>query len=227
MAKIKLGAFVTEISGKVGGTIFSRNRGGAYVKNRVVGSNPRTTAQSRVRSFFSSISQAWRNLTQSQRDAWEGLAEQQQTVDSLGDVRRLSGSSLHQQRNLNRLNIGESILTSPVASEDTPDSEFTLEPVTPNQILLTMRANLAGNTVQVFATAPVSPGISNLGSRFRKIGNFVPQELTGDVNVLNAYTARFGAPVIGQRIGLRTISVERDSGVAGVEFRTSAIVMEP
>src|SRR3990172_5110235 len=59
-ALIKMsGVGITEASGKLGGQVFTRNKGGAVLRNRVVGTNPQTVAQQAVRAIFGAISSAW------------------------------------------------------------------------------------------------------------------------------------------------------------------------
>ena len=68
--KIKFGAIVTDGRGKIGGHVASKNRSGAYMRTKVTPSNPNTASQSQARSILASASQNWRNLTDSQRKAW-------------------------------------------------------------------------------------------------------------------------------------------------------------
>ena len=44
MAKIKFGMMMTDASGKLGGQVFSKNRGGSYVRTKVTPTNPQTAA---------------------------------------------------------------------------------------------------------------------------------------------------------------------------------------
>jgi hypothetical protein len=55
MAKINFGQTVNDARGKLGGTVFSKNKSGAYTRRKVTPANPRTVAQSRVRNFFGTL----------------------------------------------------------------------------------------------------------------------------------------------------------------------------
>ena len=71
MARIVLGPTVASASGSVGGCVFSRNRYGPYIRQRVNPVNPNTFYQNQVRSLFSVLSTAWNiDLDQAERDAW-------------------------------------------------------------------------------------------------------------------------------------------------------------
>lgn len=102
MAKIKLSSIgITNLSGKAGGTIYSRNRGGNYAKNFAVPTNPDTSLQQHVRGIFGSISSSWRSLTQAERDSWAQKSQYYPQKDVFGDTFYLSGFGLYQKLNGN------------------------------------------------------------------------------------------------------------------------------
>src|SRR3989304_7368357 len=109
-ALIKMGAFVADISGKVGATIFPRNKGGSYAKNRVVPANPQSSFQANVRSLFTAITQAWSGLTSNQRTGWNSAVGDFPYQNRLGETKTLSGKALFQKLNENLLNVGESVI---------------------------------------------------------------------------------------------------------------------
>jgi hypothetical protein len=64
-------------SGKMGGTVASRNRYGSYVRQRVIPVNVRSTRQVLIRSRMTGFSQLWNvSLTDNQRTAWNDYASQ-------------------------------------------------------------------------------------------------------------------------------------------------------
>lgn len=73
-------------SGSIGGCVFSRNRYGAYVRNRSVPVNPGSTFQNTVRANLASLSQAWvSELTDNERASWDQYASQVPRTDALGN----------------------------------------------------------------------------------------------------------------------------------------------
>lgn len=65
-----------EISGKLGGIVFSHNRGGPYMRILVTPVNPNTPAQSFIRTLTADLATAWVDtLAQSQRDGWNAYDE--------------------------------------------------------------------------------------------------------------------------------------------------------
>lgn len=62
------------LTGKMGGQVYSRNKGGAYVRAFVKPNNPQTNQQLLSRSGFSDASKAWYGLTSAQQGGWNGYA---------------------------------------------------------------------------------------------------------------------------------------------------------
>ena len=93
--KIKWGALVTDGRGKIGGQVASRNRSGAYMRNKVTPVNPQTDAQQRSRSILASFSEGWRGLTEAQRAAWNAAVSQFETTDVFGDTIQPTGKNLY------------------------------------------------------------------------------------------------------------------------------------
>lgn len=76
----------------MGGTTFSRNRGGMYTRSRAVPTNPNTVRQQAQRSLFSAAVVAWSTLlTDQQRAAWNTYGENVPVTDRLGQTKNLSG----------------------------------------------------------------------------------------------------------------------------------------
>lgn len=63
-----------ELRGKMGGQVYARNKGGAYVRAFVRPINPKTQKQSSVRTLFSSSAKTWNALTDGDRGGWNSFA---------------------------------------------------------------------------------------------------------------------------------------------------------
>lgn len=65
-------AILTTMSGKLGGAVASKARGGIqYFRKLVIPRNPRSFLQTAIRNATAGVSSAWKaTLTQTQRDAW-------------------------------------------------------------------------------------------------------------------------------------------------------------
>ena len=94
-------------SGSIGGTVWSRNRSGVYIRNRSVPVNPNTDKQVAIRNIVRALAIAWdQTLTQPQRDAWNLYAANVDWINSLGQTVNLTGLNHYIRSNTPRLDIG-------------------------------------------------------------------------------------------------------------------------
>lgn len=75
MALVQFGAIVTEIRGKVGSLIYSRNRGGAYVKALGTWTDPSTANQIIQRGYLTNAVLFWQKMSAACKLAWEKHAQ--------------------------------------------------------------------------------------------------------------------------------------------------------
>ena len=235
-ALIKMsGVGITEASGKLGGNVFSRSKGGAVLRNRVVGTNPQTVAQQMVRAIFGAISSAWRNLNDDQRAAWNAIAEDYPYQNRLGETKLLSGKALFQKLNNNLLYAGESLLTSPLAPEGVNApvdlTSFSIERNIAGDGLsagtVTIDLASAGDSTTIVvleATPPLSPGIKNATPRFVRIEQMTATSSSANFNFASNYVAIFGVPAAGSQVQVRAFSVNPSTGEKSAAFKASTIV---
>ena len=216
MALIKLGAFITELSGKIGGTIFSKNKGGAYAKNRVVPSNPQTSFQNTIRAFFSIIAKRWKTLTQVERDSWSSAAQTVTRTNRFGDTIKLSGSQLYQERNLNLYNARVPFIDSPVVGVLSLNNFISIFSQSVASLSLNTGVQPVGATMVWYATASVSPGIKNIGNLYRRIGKTTSLDAS-PVDLTSLYNAKFGPAIVGQRVGFRCVVIENATGLSSLK----------
>lgn len=140
MAKIKTTAFLDAISGKVNGTVFSRNRSGAYVRSKGVikfkagseladsvnlsGPTVQTgSAQGAQISILSTLSKKWGGvLTGDQRIAFNNAVDSWQRTDVFGDLKTPTGFNLFTRLNATQLSLLQHVsgLMVPVPPINTP-----------------------------------------------------------------------------------------------------------
>jgi len=94
-------------SGSIGGTVWSHNSSGAYIRNRSVPVNPNTDRQVAVRNAVRALAIAWNlTLTQIQRDAWNVYAANVSWVNALGQTIHLTGLNHYIRSNTPRVQNG-------------------------------------------------------------------------------------------------------------------------
>ena len=113
MAIIKFGGGIAEMRGSIGGTVFARNRSGAYARNRTKPINPNTARQQAVRSRMSTLNNRWLTiLTNANRASWALYADGVEMLNKLGEVMHLSGINQFVRTNSARLQNGLGVLDS-------------------------------------------------------------------------------------------------------------------
>lgn len=194
MAKIKFGAMMVDASGKLGGQVFSKNRGGAYIRTKATPLNPQTTAQMAIRGIFASISSAWSGLQETSRQSFNNLVSSYARTDIFGDLRNPSGKNLFQRLNQNLVISGQAQITECSQPSEVPFanlSDVTLNDAFP-EISLTYTGNTTGSKVVIWATPPLSAGTSFVKNKLRQIA--VINGANGETrDIVVEYMAKFGA----------------------------------
>lgn len=107
MAKIRMSAIgISQISGRIGGSVFAHNRGGMYVRNNGKAVNPQSAKQTALRSIFGMVAQAWGQLSEAQVRAWNFYGQENPKTDVFGESRPQSGFGAFVSCNQNRLHAG-------------------------------------------------------------------------------------------------------------------------
>lgn len=187
-------------SGSLAGTTSSRNAFGQYRRTRAQPVNPATSFQQAVRARMSNNSQNYRDLTSTQRIGWTVLGQSIVRNDSLGQSYFLSGFQAYCLVNNNNLAAGNAVVSDAPAHVP-PDPILTLTPTITTasySVAFTPTPLGAGERIFISASPQRSPGRSFEGD-FRLISVSAAAG-TSPVNLLSAYQARFGTPVLGLRI---------------------------
>lgn len=118
MATLLFGPLVTGARGTVAGTILSANKSGPYARGWARGPNPMTSAQTAQRRITSAMSEAWRQLSQVQRDAWDVWAAlpAQDKTNSLGVTYSASGFNWYVAINTRLTVVGRAVRIAPPAA---------------------------------------------------------------------------------------------------------------
>lgn len=107
MALVKFGGGIQQMSGKVGGNVFSRNRYGNYVRGWTPPVNPNSERQQVVRNIMAMLVNAWAQvLTANQRAQWAVYALNVNFLNRLGETITLTGFNHFIRSNIARQNCG-------------------------------------------------------------------------------------------------------------------------
>lgn len=208
--------FPTDKSGAVGDIVYTRNRQGVAVRARVQPLNPQTVAQQAQRSILAGVSGSWRGLTQTQRNEWSA-----QAVNYPGN---LSGFNLFVGVNALLITLGLPVIEdafAPPAQGVFTTSGLTVTAV-PAMSIGAVNNTVAPDKYIIEGTPGMSQGKSNLNSGFRMLGAMDPPLAAQPLNILALYQAKFGNPVVGDKIAIRVTGCY--NGVKGVPYILQAIV---
>lgn len=227
MAKIKTTAIVADIRGKLNGSVFSKNRGGSFVRTKVTPSNPQTSFQAAVRSVLGGLAQGWRSLTQAQRSAWNAAVSNYTGTDIFGDIKTPSGINLYTKLNANLAEAGQAYISTPPLPQGAA-SLTTLSAIADiSNAELEVTAGVgnvpANNALIIRATPQVSPGKKFLKGMHRNIA-LITSGQSLIVNVWSNYISRFGTPSAGQKIGIECYYINTVTGEKSPAFSTDVIV---
>lgn len=190
-------------SGSVAGVTSSRNRFGQYRRTRAIPVNPATAAQLVQRGRLSANAAAWRALTSAQRAGWNDMAQSLTFVDALGSSYSPTGFNAFVSVNNNNLDAGNAVVS---------DAPSIVTPVALTLGAITLTA--AAFSIAYTATPlPAGARCFTYVSLMRSAGRAFEADLrllqvsaaaaASPVNAYAAYTARFGIPVVGNRIFIR------------------------
>jgi hypothetical protein len=209
-------------SGSQAGTTSSRNRYGQYRRTRATPVNPRSSAQGLVRARMSASAANWRGLTAAQRLGWGDLGGMMSRTDSLGQTYTLSGFQAFCSVNNNLAMVGDAaVLDAPAL-------------VTPPTILTATITLTAAAFSIAFTPTPLAAGTKlvaycsmqrSAGRSFESDLRFIlasAAALATPFVLTTAYTAKFGVPVVGNRIFVSLVTVK--GGFESGPFLTSQVV---
>lgn len=124
MTLIEMGEIVKGASGSIGGTTFSRNRYGPYIRAKTVGVNPNTALQQAVRNAFSDITEQWNSvLTEVQRVAWNLYGASVVMKNALGQEVFLTGFNHFVRSNIMLVVGGQPIVAAGPTTFSLPETD--------------------------------------------------------------------------------------------------------
>ena len=224
MAKYEQSIYTPNMSGKVGGFVFSRNRYGAYQKVKPVPRNPRSDFQKNVRTLMSTLSKTWKTLTDAQRTIWDNRA-----IDYPFSGKTYSGFTFFMKLNRNLQDIGQAILLDVPQrlAETIGISTFTVDIVTTSgteDIKLNISPAIGtSEKMKIFATAPLAEGKKIKESQYREIGTLDHTFVSGG-SIKTQYMAKFQEmPITGVKASFRVQKVATASGLAGAKFYATSV----
>lgn len=223
MAKVLLGVAFAQIRGSIGGTVFSQNSNGAYIRNRSEPVNPNTISQQAARAVLTGNASAWKTLTDAERLTWINQTANYPYVDSLGQTKYYTPQQLFMVVNQRLVQAGEARLLSIIAPLTLPTFDSMTAVYAAGAGTFNITLTIDGSTttpanvlVQLYASAPLTAGKRFVSkSMLRKIATVANSTVTPTDAAAN-YEAVFGTGTIvaGSRIALRAVIIHESTGQA-------------
>lgn len=236
MANIKFGNGWADARGKVGGVIYSKNKGGSYAKNYTKPANPRTPAQVAQRNRFSFVSTNWRELDNEERNAWNYAASQTTVSNKIGEKIHLTGAQYFGKQNLAIFSAGgTSIVKTPSQLVDIIGAvalEVVANVVAGVVTDLKVSAVLVDGTkvvpanhrAQIMATPELSNGITRpQPSSYRYLVGLPPAASLTDSDITVAYTNNFPMPTPGANVWVKVNMVNDLTGQKSQELEVKVV----
>lgn len=209
-------------SGSYQGITASRNRFGQYKRTRAAPVQPRTVSQLNQRARMTTTSAAWRGLTDAQRAGWLSSGALVSRTDALGQTYTLNGFMSFASINNNKLAAGDALVTDAPAIVTPADLTSATITLTAAAFSVAYTATPLAAGVRLFIW--VSPQQS-AGRKFNgdyRLLTVTAAAAASPANILAAYTAKFGVPVVGNRIFLSLETYQ--GGFKGSPFAVSQVV---
>lgn len=218
---------ITQASGSLGGSTYSRNKGGMYIRSRAIPTNPGSTFQSAVRAVFAELTNAWIDeLSEAQRLVWQGYANNVQLIDKLGDPTNVTGLNMYVRSNVPRLQAGlPRVDTGPIVYDlgNFTAPQFAIDTANDEVDVTFTAADAWANeddaSMLVFASRPQNVTINYFKGPYRLAGM-----IDGDSTTPPTSPAAISLPFAveaGQRIFTR-VAVSRADGRLSYPFRDQA-----
>ncbi len=187
-------------SGSVAGVTSSRNRFGQYRRTRATPVNPNSTFQGAVRARLSVNSAAWRALTAAQRAGWSDLAASMTRTDSLGQSYNLTGFQAYCSVNNNNLAAGNAVVgDAPVLTTPSAITTATLT-LTAAAFSVAYTPTPLGTGERLFTYTSLQRSAGRAFEHDLRLLAVSAAAAASPANIYAAYVARFGVPVVGNRI---------------------------
>ena len=228
MALYTPGPMAGQISGRIGASVFSHNRGGTYVRNGTIPikviSGPAVAAKNRMKA----IVRSWAAVGVASRLAWQTYCQENPITNRLGNKSTLSAHMAFSGINC-RLNlIGAAAITLPPITEP-PAALTALSAVCDrslNSCLLTFAATpIPVSTAMWLEVAVVtSPAINYIENSWKVVGHLAAAVATGE-DILSKIEARFGLLQVGQTVHIRASMIGTTNGLLSGPIQCSTVVV--
>lgn len=234
MAVAKYGAIVTDIKGKIGGTVFQGSVAGGVMKNNAARKSTSGTSKlskaDAGRAFLpqrtiAELSSAWKTLSSGDQLSWKTAAPGFPFTNKFGVQYTPSGFQLYMSVNTNLTVIGQSVMSSaPTPSDLINMPAFGLTWTSAGQLSITNPAGVpSGYFMQVYGTVGMSAGRQPQKGDYKLLAVY-PDSAVFPLNIDTEYSTVFGSYSTGATVWIQCKLSKADSGRNSQPFVGPVIV---
>jgi hypothetical protein len=215
MALIQLGSLVTDIRGKVSGTVFSKMQAGNVIRNKTSPSRYRSNLQSSRNAITSNLSSIWLGLSQNERDSWNNLAHSYTFHNKLGQPVPANGFFVFQIHNRNLTLAQQDIITDAPIYQTIAMPGISVDEFNAGNQFLKVNVTLAPTGYYVFfycSRASYRPGTFEGEANLKLIDVYQIPYSPVTVNLYSNYLSSWGMIFSGQYVKIGAKSVDPQTG---------------
>lgn len=183
---------INDAAGSIGGAAFQRGASGLILRAKRRPANPQTPRQVAQRAETAFLASQWPALNESNRQAWNSLAEDKTGRTRFGDRLKFSGMNLFMKANANARLVGATVvIESPGAGTSVIPPSISSASAESTEVALTLSASLpTGWRLAVFASKPFSAGRKSSATNF--IQSFTTLGTGNIADITTNYIAKYG-----------------------------------
>lgn len=222
------GPLAGAISGSIGGTTFSHNRGGPYMRRRATPVTSTTAPALAAKNRMAAGSAAWQGITDNQRLAWKEWAQENPVNNAVGTPITLTGHQAYVGNYTRQQAAGQTPLTAPPISP-APDPLVTLSGnfdigIGAFDATYTVTPLGAAEYLWLVANVHNSPGINYVENVKRFIGVSAAAQAS-PFDYMTLIEARFGTLVVDQHIALFAHVFSSATGLLSTPQRVDGVIV--
>lgn len=227
MALYTPGPLAGQISGRVGSSIFSHNRGGTYIRNGTIPTKVLSPYAMNMKAIITELSQDWAGITAAAAQAWRTWAQQNPITNRLGRQSTLAPHVAYIQLNSRLLLAGDTkiglppIIPAPQPLDTiTPTADIGLGDV---ELAFTPTPPDAGIRIWLQAALVDNANITYVENLWK----FLVAGVAAAASPLNFETElglRFGTPQVGQYVHVLASQFDSATGLLSAPVRSGCLV---
>jgi len=212
MAILKLGALVTQMSGKIGGQSISNRSSYTTIRNIVQTNKIPTQKQSKQRLITSEIASSWRFITQVQRNNWDVASVDYKYQNRVGDEITRNGFQSYVFCNQNLTVISQNIIDSPPLYIPVSVPKINVTNITLANFVIQSNNSSSDYLYALFGVANLSFGKKANKGLLKYIGAITSAQLLAGYDVVGDLEAVFGTLTFPNKMSITVDPINLTTG---------------